>query len=37
MKGLKRADALILTGYQIYYHYLRPHEGLEGKTPAEAE
>ena len=22
-------------GYQIYHNYLRPHMGLDGKTPAE--
>ncbi len=32
----KRQDTKILTGYQIYHNYLRPHEGLDGKTPAEA-
>ena len=26
---------MILTGYQIYHNYLRPHEGLNMKTPAE--
>lgn len=36
MRGLKRADTPILTGYQIYHNYLRLHEGLNGKTPAEA-
>jgi transposase-like protein len=36
MRGLKRADTPILTGYQIYHNYLRPHEGLNMKTPAEA-
>jgi putative transposase len=36
MRGLKRQDTKILIGYQIYHNYLRPHEGLEGKTPAEA-
>jgi putative transposase len=36
MRGLKRPDTKILTGYQIYHNYVRPHEGLEGKTPAEA-
>jgi transposase-like protein len=35
MRGLKRQDTPILTGYQIYHNYMRPHEGLEGKTPAE--
>lgn len=36
MRGLKRQDTKILTGYQIYHNYVRPHEGLEDKTPAEA-
>ncbi len=36
MRGLKKSDTPILTGYQIYHNYLRPHEGLKGKTPAEA-
>jgi putative transposase len=35
MRGLKRVDTLVLTGYQIYHNYLRPHEGLNMKTPAE--
>jgi putative transposase len=36
MRGLKKEDTAILTGYQIYHNYVRPHEGLSGKTPAEA-
>jgi len=36
MRGLKKVDTPILTGYQIYHNYLRPHEGLKMKTPAEA-
>jgi hypothetical protein len=36
MRGLKRKDTPILTGYQIYHNYIRPHEGLNGKTPADA-
>jgi transposase-like protein len=35
MRGLKKTNTLILTGYQIYHNYLRPHEGLNNKTPAE--
>jgi hypothetical protein len=35
MRGLKRIDTPILAGYQIYHNYLRPHEGLNGKTPGE--
>jgi putative transposase len=29
-------DTPILQGYQLYHNYFREHEGLEGKTPAEA-
>jgi transposase InsO family protein len=36
MRGLKKADTMILPGYQIYHNYFRPHEALKGKTPAEA-
>ncbi len=36
MRGLKRRRTPILSGYQIYHNYIRPHESLDGKTPAEA-
>jgi hypothetical protein len=36
MRGLKNKNTSILKGYQIYHNYMRPHEGLKGKTPAEA-
>jgi transposase-like protein len=36
MRGLKKNDTPILTGYQIFHNYIREHEGLDGKTPAEA-
>ena len=35
-RGLKKSDTPILTGYQIFHNFIRPHEGLDGKTPAEA-
>jgi transposase-like protein len=35
MRTLKRMDSPILSGYQIYHNYLRPHEALKGNTPAE--
>jgi putative transposase len=35
MRGLKKKDSAILTGYQIFHNYLRPHMGLNGMTPAE--
>ncbi|HEX9677215.1 DDE-type integrase/transposase/recombinase [Nitrososphaera sp.] len=34
MRGLKRMDTPILKGYQLYHNYFRPHEGLNGDTPA---
>lgn len=36
MRGLKKMDTPIIKGYQIYHNYVREHEGLGGKTPAEA-
>jgi putative transposase len=36
MRGLKKKDTPILQGIQIYHNFIRPHEGLDGKTPAEA-
>jgi len=34
-RGLKREDTPILTGYQIYHNYIRGHEALDGRTPAD--
>lgn len=36
MRGLKVTDTPIVKGYQIFHNFIRPHEGLDGKTPAEA-
>lgn len=38
MRGLKRPEATreLLTGFLVYYNFLRPHDALDGKTPAEA-
>jgi len=36
MRGLKNTDSPIVAGMQIYHNYIRPHEGLGGKTPADA-
>jgi putative transposase len=36
MRGLKRMDTPILKGTQIYHNFIKPHEGLQGRTPAEA-
>ena len=35
MRGLKKKDTPILTGYQIFHNHVRPHMGLNGQTPAE--
>lgn len=36
MRGVKKKDSPAITGYQIFHNYIREHEGLKGKTPAEA-
>ncbi|MBI3022624.1 MAG: hypothetical protein HYU03_06490 [Thaumarchaeota archaeon] len=36
MRGLKTMDTPILRGVQIYHNYIKPHEGLDSRTPAEA-
>jgi putative transposase len=35
MRGLKKMDTPILRGYQIYHNYIREHQALSGRTPAE--
>jgi hypothetical protein len=35
-RTLKRMDSPILTGYQLFHNYIRPHQALQGRTPAEA-
>jgi transposase-like protein len=35
MRGLKRTDTPILKGIQLYHNFIRPHEGLNGDTPAD--
>ncbi|MCJ7470887.1 hypothetical protein MUO74_10445 [Candidatus Bathyarchaeota archaeon] len=36
MRGLKKKETPIIMGYQIFHNYIREHEGLDDKTPAEA-
>jgi putative transposase len=36
MRGLKKKRTPILQGYQIFHNYIREHEALGNKTPAEA-
>ena len=33
MRGLEKCNTPILTGYQLFHSYLRPHEASKGKTP----
>jgi transposase-like protein len=35
MRGLKNEETPIIPMQDIYYNYVRSHQGLEGKTPAE--
>jgi hypothetical protein len=35
MRNLKKKDTPILDGYQIYHNFIREHQGLDNKTPAE--
>jgi putative transposase len=35
MRGLKVVDTPILKGYQIYHNFVRPHQALKGRTPAD--
>jgi putative transposase len=35
MRGLKKTDTTVLTGYQLYHNFMRPHEGIANLTPAE--
>jgi hypothetical protein len=34
MRTLEKPDPPILAGMQIYHDYVKPHDGLKGKTPA---
>jgi transposase-like protein/DNA-directed RNA polymerase subunit M/transcription elongation factor TFIIS len=36
MRALKNTDTSVLDGQRIYYNHIRPHQGLNGKTPAQA-
>jgi len=35
MRTLEKPDTPILTGVQIFHNYIRPHEAMKGKTPAD--
>ncbi len=34
-RGLKKDNSPVLKGLQIFHNYVRPHMGLNGKTPAD--
>jgi putative transposase len=36
MRSLKKDDSPVIKGMQVFHNYIRPHIGLNGKTPAEA-
>ena len=36
MRGLKNLDSPILKGLEIHHNFIKPHMGLNGKTPAQA-
>lgn len=36
VRGIKKTDSVMFDGYQMFHNYLRPHQGLDGKTPSEA-
>jgi hypothetical protein len=35
MRTLEKMDTPILLGMQIFHNYIRPHQALKGKTPAD--
>ena len=35
MRGIKKSDSPIFKGMRIHHNYIRPHQGLNGDTPAD--
>ena len=35
IRDLKKTDSQMISSYQIYHNYIRPHMALDGKAPAE--
>ncbi len=35
MRGLKKDDSSIIEGYRIYHNFIRSHQALDGRTPAD--
>ena len=36
VRRVKKSNSPLLSGYQIYHNYIRPHKGLDGWTPSVA-
>jgi hypothetical protein len=36
MRALRTLESATLDGQRVYYNHIRPHQGLNGKTPAQA-
>jgi putative transposase len=36
MRAIKKPSSTIIEGQRIYYNHIRPHQALNGKTPAQA-
>ena len=34
-RGLKINDSPMIQGYEVYHNFIKPHMGLNGKTPAD--
>ena len=35
IRGIKKDDSAIIKGMQIHHNFIRPHQGLDGDTPAD--
>ena len=35
VQGIKKMDSSIIKGMQIHHNFIRPHQGLDGDTPAD--
>ena len=35
MRSLKTEDSPILKGMQVFHNFVRPHMGLDGRTPSD--
>jgi putative transposase len=36
VRGLKKEDSALIEGFPVFHNFIREHEGLGGRTPAEA-